>query len=1336
MKIKTGLLLLLVFPGLSFLGASPGYSLDIIALASGGDHTVALRIDRTAWTWGRNANGQLGDGSWTNKNVPTRVAMLRDIVSVAAGDAHSLAVRADGTVWAWGWNANGQLGNGTTTDQPTPVQVKDPSDSSGFLSGVIAVAAGERHSLALKANGAVWAWGYGANGQLGDGTWEWRPAPVHVKDPTDASGFLTGVKAIAAGSLHSIALKNDKTIWTWGSQAYMQLGRNSSSPPQNVAGQVAGMTEVKAIAGGWEHTVVLKENGIVWAAGRNLEGQLGDGTTIGSSLSPLKLFVQVIDSTDPTGYLTGIDAIGADDRHTVAVKQNGSMYGWGWNYGGKLCDSITDTKLTPMKMKDNPTTFLSGVASVAAGGVFNLMPKGDGTIWGCGYNYYGQLGDGTWTSPRMAPVQTVMPPIKLVYLWGLGYIVPGEEATFLVDYENLNETALDQAVVVVNFPKTFKYVSSTGGGINRDDQPTNQVFWKLGNIPVRAKGQVTVKVEVPWGMPLHTFNMAAVELGARNTTPRFDLEEYLVWQPNLVSETKLTPVDIEQQLIQDPKLQALLQYATKTMGRYVFLSVAKRFEYRDGTGMTCLTLLDTQSFGPAFLYSNGQAASIEKFEGSKKIRFDSQGGYSEDLVDGSVQVWGRWAETTGILPGAQASATTPNLGDTSPSQPVARCMMNCMVNREFHSLENVSAYMDNKNNNLRMACKLCSDSLTMFEIDINSLDVQACTSCMETWKNSDDKFSEAALGCVYECQRDPSHHICTGKGKRFCYYPGLFAYFLGFLGFSEGDTGIIAALKVCDSDTTGTYQPRVRWKACNSALFQECKNGVCMSDANCDTSQPEEADLLSLNFPGLISNGDLAGPAGCPIEYINTLLFETRTAHDPNIKSSNVKGDVLPGETVTYTVEYENLGAGTAYGVYILDPLDSNLDESTLAINNSGSYRPPTRLLTWDIGTVAPGGKGSVSFSVKVKAGVAAGTSLVNRADVYFPSANEITPTNAIIHQVRGLVANPQTLNAVSGSPLSLTLTGKDSGSRPLTFQITSPPGFGTLTGTPPALTYTSMEEFIGQDAFAFAVNNGLETSPPALIKVNVSVNPQDTKPPKVTGTSPKAGAAGVHVTATPIQSNPNRFAPQITATFSEPLDDSTVTGTTFTLNGGLTGQVFYDELTRTAYYIPTKALNYSTTYTARLTTGTKDKKGNPLAAEYSWQFTTESLINLQVALPDLANEINFGDQAVNILSPVKTVSLASTGIQNLNIGTVSVIGANSNDFKVVGDTCSGKTFTPSQNCTVQVAFQPISAGQRTGSLSIPSNDPDLPSATIVLKGEGIGSGPPWFIWLPLIMQP
>ncbi len=207
---------------------------------------------------------------------------------------------------------------------------------------------GRRHSLALKADGTVWAWGYNANGQLGDSTCEGKLTPVRVKDPTDPSGFLTGVKAIAAGSIHSIALKNNKTVWTWGSQAYVRIGRNRASPPQNVAGQVAGITNVIAIAGGWEHTVVLKGDNTVWAAGRNLEGQLGDGTPIGSSLSPLKLFVQVIDPTDPPDTCPE-SAIGANDRHAVAVKQNGTVYGWGWNTGAS---SATPPRTTSHPPKD------------------------------------------------------------------------------------------------------------------------------------------------------------------------------------------------------------------------------------------------------------------------------------------------------------------------------------------------------------------------------------------------------------------------------------------------------------------------------------------------------------------------------------------------------------------------------------------------------------------------------------------------------------------------------------------------------------------------------------------------------------------------------------------------------------------------------------------------------------------------------------------------------------------------------------------------------------------------------------------------------------------------
>jgi alpha-tubulin suppressor-like RCC1 family protein len=197
-------------PGFCF-----GLTLKVTAIDGGGAHTIALREDGTVWAYGENGSGQLGDGTDVDKNNPTRLSALSGVVSVVAGTNHTLAVKADGTAWAWGANGYNQLGDGTTTNRLSPVQVKDPSDPSGFLTGVVRVAAGERYSMALKSNGTVWSWGYNYTGQLGDGTYVGKTAPVQVKDPSDPSGFLKGVSAISAGGAHSVALKTNGTVWTW-----------------------------------------------------------------------------------------------------------------------------------------------------------------------------------------------------------------------------------------------------------------------------------------------------------------------------------------------------------------------------------------------------------------------------------------------------------------------------------------------------------------------------------------------------------------------------------------------------------------------------------------------------------------------------------------------------------------------------------------------------------------------------------------------------------------------------------------------------------------------------------------------------------------------------------------------------------------------------------------------------------------------------------------------------------------------------------------------------------------------------------------------------------------
>ena len=554
--------------------------LKVVSADGGNSHSIALRGDGTVWLSGGNGAGQLGDGIWVKSNIPNSLVSLVDVVSVAAGSYHTLAVLRDGTVWAWGWNGYGLLGDGTFVNKATPVQVRDPSDPSTFLTHAVATAAGERHSLVLKADGTVWAWGYNGNGQLGDGTWIDNTHPVKVKDPTDATGYLTGVTGIAAGAWHSIALKADKTVWTWGSQGYNQLGRNNWVPSNNqhVAGQAAGLTNVIAIAGGWEHTVALKGDGTVWDAGRNLEGQLGDGTTLGSSFSPPKFFVQVIDPTEPTGHLTGIVAIAANDRFTLAVKSNGTAWGWGSNYAGELCDGTSGVgpgKTVPVQMKDplDASGFLTNVKAVGAGDYHSLFIKNDGTLWGCGWNDSGQLGDETWVH-RQSPVQAMIPGPGLMVISGPAHVTPGEEVTFVVEYENTFDATLTDTVIAVELPQDLVYASSSRNGIYWTDR--HQVFWKLGNVLPGAKDRLAVKLDVSWGLPHHSVGSLRAHIGASNLETNIDVDDYLHSPIEVKSVHRLEEWEVRQHFESYPPARNALQSFQKNLMARLQLWIVRR----------------------------------------------------------------------------------------------------------------------------------------------------------------------------------------------------------------------------------------------------------------------------------------------------------------------------------------------------------------------------------------------------------------------------------------------------------------------------------------------------------------------------------------------------------------------------------------------------------------------------------------------------------------------------------------------------------------------------------------------------------------------------------------
>ncbi|WNG45970.1 RCC1 repeat-containing protein [Archangium minus] len=331
----------------------------VVSMAAGRVHSLALDRDGTLWAWGGNAYGQLGDGSGPDFDLrhlnPTQV--LTHVSSIAAGAYHTLAIKQDGTLWAWGHNGDGQLGDGSTTDRLTPVQV---------LSGVSAVFAGDSHTLALKQDGTLWGWGRNAYGQLGDSTPTDRPTPVQL---------ATQVSTLTAGYFHSQVLKQDGTLLSWGRGGSDGIGDGST------------LTGISALAAGHQYSLALKQDGTLWAWGNNDRGKLGDGST---TYRPT-----------PVQILTSVSAMAARDQHTLALKQDGTLWAWGGNFYGALGDGSTTRRTTPVQV-------FTQVSALAVGYNHTLALTQDGALWAWGHNSEGQLGDGT-IADRTTPVRVQWP---------------------------------------------------------------------------------------------------------------------------------------------------------------------------------------------------------------------------------------------------------------------------------------------------------------------------------------------------------------------------------------------------------------------------------------------------------------------------------------------------------------------------------------------------------------------------------------------------------------------------------------------------------------------------------------------------------------------------------------------------------------------------------------------------------------------------------------------------------------------------------------------------------------------------------------------------------------
>lgn len=314
-----------------------GGGLAFKQLTGGGAHTCGLTTDGSAWCWGANPFGQLGDSTITARTAPVAVETPVKFASLSAGVDHTCGLAESGGAWCWGRNNSGQLGDGTVTNSPTPVQVNLPA---GVL--IMALSAGGMNrafSCAMTDTGAVYCWGSNHRGQLGRGARDFLPHP----QPEPVTSTLTFTSLSMGSGDYACGLTAAGTAYCWGAAG--ALGDGSTTDAFLPVAVTGGLTFAHVTVGGFteaSHACGLTTNGAAYCWGNNEVGSVGDGTTV---LRPTPVAVG--------GGLT-FASIDAGFRHTCGRTTAGAVYCWGSGRVGQLGTNSRSSSALPVKVLGQP----------------------------------------------------------------------------------------------------------------------------------------------------------------------------------------------------------------------------------------------------------------------------------------------------------------------------------------------------------------------------------------------------------------------------------------------------------------------------------------------------------------------------------------------------------------------------------------------------------------------------------------------------------------------------------------------------------------------------------------------------------------------------------------------------------------------------------------------------------------------------------------------------------------------------------------------------------------------------------------------------------------------
>jgi hypothetical protein len=783
-----------------------------------------------------------------------------------------------------------------------------------------------------------------------------------------------------------------------------------------------------------------------------------------------------------------------------------------------------------------------------------------------------------------SPEQVAGGDSLVVQIGGVGRYVPGETVQYAIAYMNPTQEAVTNAVLRVALPANSQYIDSTGGGILWPER--RQLFWRLGTLAPGASGLLAVRVTYNWGLPDGLKTAIVAQLGGDGVDEElFDVATYLDYSPRVeTSVTELSATQVQTLRAGDPDMDAIFDQAEAN--GYVYGSATKHI-YSTGEELTQVILLKVLA----------EEEDIEAF-----VIWRQESGTVGVALDGpglTVHKPGR---------GLRFSLQTKQWQEVAPGEVIAAqsiswsdCMINCIEDKLPGEVaeELIKVYGVGKkvvgcvkaasgDEDAILECsKMLDKAIPGYGVgvELGTCNVD-CEECEKSGGDCDDDKCHCCKTDKYRCSADD---------------------------WLYGTFGIDVIMRRQCKD--GKYLAETVHRVC--ALCEKCVMGSGTPVCVAKSAQAAQVGGLTLTWldPAMVHTLD---PVRADLTLVNSggdqECEECVQAKDPNQITGPV-GDLLPGQLVTYTIEYENVGEGDAFDVFIVNPLGEHFDLSTVNVHGAEtdySLSASTRRLYFEVGDLAPkgmdGSKGQVTYSVRLKSGLPSGTVIINEAVVHFPSVPEETPTNTAVNTIQPIAVPSQHYQVAAGGSVQFKLQGEDISGAELTFNIVNAPLYGTLEGTLPTLIYRPQPNFSGIDRLVFTAGNGTSTSRQAEVVFEVLASGDDNEAPTVKWTAPKKGAIVAPSVQLAIVEDGSLYTPYIQVQFSEAMAAETVNSTTVEVKDG-TGQVVpvsvqYDATLDQAVVLMHEAGKSGVTYTATVKSGVTDAAGNPLAAAHVWSFT------------------------------------------------------------------------------------------------------------------------------------